>query len=138
MRCPDCGKSMPLRRLHDKWFLMCGRKHCHGKHQADRWGNPLGVPIDRQGRKKRYWLHKNLDKLWTNKDIQKTWLLDTVGEKHISVMDHKQLDKCQRSIKKFQKNRQKAALYKMKIELEVDVARIIRSFKMYVKNISLK
>ena len=49
--CPECGASMHLQVSkfgHGKVFYSCsGAPFCSGAHAADRFGKPVGVPVDR-------------------------------------------------------------------------------------------
>lgn len=54
--CPDCGAAMRLRLGRFGRFYGCvefQRTSCRGSHGADVDGNPLGFPVNQEGRKAR-------------------------------------------------------------------------------------
>lgn len=104
--CPDCGKKMFLVRDGERLFYKCEIGSCRGNAGADMIGRPLGIPIDREGRRKRVILHNLIDKYWKGQPVTYPGTIRTMiyqfmyifiptedDEFHVAFLNHAQLDK---------------------------------------------
>ena len=62
--CPDCGGRLLLGVSHGRLQYRCEKVNCSGNSGADESGKPLGTPIDKWGRRKRWELHSIIDPYW--------------------------------------------------------------------------
>lgn len=107
--CPDCGSRLLLGIFHGRLQYRCETTKCSGNAGADENGKPLGMPIDKWGRRKRWELHSLIDPYW-NDPFGSYWensevrsliyqyfglypkLVNERGDFHIAYLNHEQLD----------------------------------------------
>ncbi|HAI11092.1 MAG TPA: hypothetical protein DCM28_05265 [Phycisphaerales bacterium] len=72
--CPDCGSDMVLKISKYDPFYGCKRfpkcKASHGAHgdgSGNKWGEPLGIPVDSETRKARQDAHAVFDRIWNQR-----------------------------------------------------------------------
>lgn len=106
LSCPDCGSRLLLGVFHGRLQYRCEKEKCNGNSGADVNGKPLGIPIDKWGRRKRWELHSLIDpywddpfgNYWANSEVRsmiyRYFALEVnVEEFHISWLNHEELDR---------------------------------------------
>lgn len=86
-------------------------------------------------RKKRYWLHRDLENLWKTIELQIMWITEQTGVAHIGQMTEAQLDQLRKAVNNLRLNPWRTAVFGVKVELEVFLKSQLRVLEFEIKRL---